>query len=242
MFSLKHIIILIISLALIIGLFIATKNLSLKKLTKITFIIGIISEFIKVFFYTIKNEATLGGYLPKTDIPLQLCSIQILLLGIVFLSKKESTKRFLYSFMYPTCLFGGIAAILIPVYSALNHWVITFQYFIYHIVIIVYALNLIRSDEFKLEVKDYINCLLGLLLMMFIAIYANSIIYTPENQVNFMYVVRPAQKGLPFLTDKYGWLVYISHYFSLVLIIATLCYIKPIINYIKSKLKNKKDL
>jgi hypothetical protein len=76
--------------------------------------------------------------------------------------------------------------------------------------------------------------------MMFVAIYVNSIIFTPENQVNFMYVVRPAQKGLPFLTDKYGWLVYISHYFILVLTIATLCYIKPIVKTIKTKLNKTK--
>ena len=240
MFSLKHVIILAVSLALIIGLFIATKKFSLQKLTKYAFIIGVISEIIKVFFYTIRNEASLGGYLPKNDLPLQLCSIQIILLGLVLITKKESTKRFLYSFMYPTCLFGGIAALLIPAYSALNHWIITFQYFIYHIVIIVYALNLIRSDEFKLEIKDYVNCLLGLLLMMFVAVYANSIIFTPENQVNFMYVVRPPQEGLPFLTNKYGWLVYISHYFLLVLIVASLCYIKPIVRSLKNKLSSNK--
>ena len=123
MFSLKHIIILIISLVLIISLFIATKKFSLQKLTKYAFIIGIISEFVKVFFYTIRNEASLGGYLPKSDLPLQLCSIQIILLGLVLITKKDNTKRFLYSFMYPTCLVGGIAALLIPAYSALNHWV-----------------------------------------------------------------------------------------------------------------------
>ncbi len=241
MFETKHIIILIISLALIVGLFFLTKNISLQKLSKILFGVGIISEVVKVFFYIIKNEPEFGGYLPKGDLPFQLCSIQILLIAIVCLSKKETTKRFIQSFMYPTCLFGGIAAILIPTYSSLNFWVITIQYFVYHIAIIVYALNLIRSKEFKFELKDYFNCLIGLVFMLFLAIYLNSMLYDPESLVNFMYVVRPPQENLPFLNNNNGWLVYISHYALLVITIATLCYIKPIVNAIRNKAKTKKQ-
>ena len=75
---------------------------------------------------------------------------------------------------------------------------------------------------------------------MFFAIYINSIVYDGSDKINFMYVVSPPVDGLPFLTEKYGWFVYIMHYACLVLFCVTMCYIKPIITAIKEKLNNKK--
>ena len=70
---------------------------------------------------------------------------------------------------------------------------------------------------------------------MFFAIYINSIVYDGVSNINFMYVVSPPQSGLPFLTEKYGWLVYIVHYAFTVLFGITICYIKPIIAAIKAR-------
>ena len=53
------------------------------------FTIGIISEIIKVVYYIVRNESTHGGYLPKTDLPFHLCSIQIIFLAILHYSKNE---------------------------------------------------------------------------------------------------------------------------------------------------------
>ena len=75
---------------------------------------------------------------------------------------------------------------------------------------------------------------------MFVAIYINSIIADGSNNINFMYVVSPPQSGLPYLTEKYGWLVYIVHYACLILFALTMCYIKPIIVAIKEKASAKK--
>ena len=52
--------------------------------------------------------------------------------------------------MVPSCLIGGAAALLIPTTSAMNYWIITFQYFIYHIMIIVFAINTQDLDTRKL--------------------------------------------------------------------------------------------
>ena len=75
---------------------------------------------------------------------------------------------------------------------------------------------------------------------MFFAFYINSIVYDGVSNINFMYVASPPQSGLPFLTEKYGWLVYIVHYAFLVITCVTLCYIKPIVLAIKSRF-GKKD-
>jgi hypothetical protein len=239
-FGVKHLIIVGVCVALIIGLFILSRRLEFSTVCKIMFYVGIVSETIKIFYYIIRNEGTHGGVLPKTDLPFHLCSIQILFIAVVNFSKNESLKRFLLSFMYPSCLIGGIAAILIATNSSLNGmWLITAQYFLYHVSIVVLALNICTRKERKLELADYFNCLKFLLILMFASVYINSIVDDGSGKINFMYVVSPPQDGLPFLNENHGWLVYIAHYACLILFCLTMCYIKPIIVGIKTKLAKK---
>jgi len=139
--------------------------------------------------------------------------------------------------MLPCCLFGGISAILIPTYSALNFWVITIQYFSYHICLTVFALHLLTNKEFKWTAKDYVHCLIFLVCTLLFAIYMNSIVDDGTGVVNFMYVVAPPQDGLPYLNKDHGWLSYMLKYALLVIVCVTLCYIKPIITWIKEKCK-----
>ncbi|MBQ7408772.1 MAG: YwaF family protein [Clostridia bacterium] len=241
-FGTKHLIIVAICLLLIIGGFLVAKKWKEEKLLKVMFYIGLASETIKIFYYIIQNEATHGGALPKTDLPFHLCSIQILFVLVLNFSKNEKIKSFLRSFMYPSCLIGGAAAILIATNSSLNGtWVITTQYFVYHCAIMVMALHFCTNKERKLMVNDYFNCLKFLVILMFVSIYINSMLYDGVNNINFMYVVSPPQSGLPFLNENHGWLVYIIHYACLILICVTLCYIKPIIVAIKQRRISKKQ-
>lgn len=235
-FGTKHIILLAISIILIILLFIFSKKISLKQAIKVMMSIGIVSEIIKVTYFIVTNEDTAFGYLPKTDLPFHLCSIQILLIFIAYFTKNENVKNNILGFMLPTCLFGGIAALLLPTVSSRNGFlIITVQYFGYHLSIVTFALYLFRTNEIKWEIKNYFNTLKLLALIGFGAIYLNSIIYDENNKVNFMYVVRPPVDNLPYLNNEHGWLVYIIHYAILAVILITLCYIKPIIKAIKKE-------
>ncbi|MBO5374536.1 MAG: YwaF family protein [Clostridia bacterium] len=240
LFGTKHIILIIASVALIVGLYIASRRLDFQTICKILFYVGIVSEIVKIFYYILANEDKYGGILPKTDLPFHLCSIQIIFIAIINISKNEKLKRFIMSFMLPSCLFGGIAAILIATDSARNSWVITIQYFLYHIALVIFALHLFTSKEIKLNIKDYFSCLKFLLIIMFFAIYVNSILYDGNPNINFMYVVSPPQSGLPYLNEEKGWLVYIIRYAILVIVAVTLCYIKPIIVAIKDKISKSK--
>ena len=238
-FGTKHLIIEAICMVLIVALTILSKKLSFEKLCRVLLYIGIVSEITKIFSYICANEDTHHGVLPKTDLPFHLCSIQIIFILIINISQNEKLKRFILSFMYPSCLIGGLAAIFIATNSSLNSWGITIQYFFYHVAIVVFALNLMIRKDFKHTISDYFSCLKFLLAVMFFAFYINSIVYDGVSNINFMYVVSPPQDGLPFLTKDYGWLVYISHYAFLVITCVTLCYIKPIVTAIKSKASDK---
>lgn len=240
-FGVKHLIIVTVCVLLIVGLFIGSKKLKFTDVCKIMFYVGIVSEAVKIFYYIVQNESTHGGILPKTDLPFHLCSIQILFIAVVNFTKNEKLKRFLLSFMFPSCLLGGIAAILIATSSSLNGtWVITAQYFLYHVAIVVLALNICTNKEMQLTIKDYFSCLKFLVGLMFFAVYVNSIVYDGVSNINFMYVASPPQSGLPFLNENHGWLVYIAHYACLIVFCVTACYLKPIITAVKAKLAAKK--
>ncbi|MBR2467452.1 MAG: YwaF family protein [Clostridia bacterium] len=239
LFGLKHIILIVVSIALIVGLYLGARKLKFETVCKSLFYVGIVSEIVKIFYYIIANEAKYGGVLPKTDLPFHLCSIQIIFIMIVNFTKNEKLKKILLSFMLPSCLFGGIAAILIPTGTALNSWVITVQYFLYHIAIVVFSLYLFTSKDFKKEFKNYVYCLEFLLGLMFFSIYINSVLYDGVSNINFMYVVSPPQSGLPYLNEDKGWLVYILRYALLIIVCVSACYIKPIVQTIKAKWFNK---
>ena len=239
-FGTKHLILVAISALLIVGLFWLSRKWKLERICRVMFYVGICSETVKIFYYIIQNEAKYGGILPKTDLPFHLCSIQILFVAVVTFANSPRLKRFLLSFMFPSCLLGGIAAILIATQSSLNGmWIITAQYFLYHIAIVVMALHIGTNKELRLTVKDYFSCLKLLGILFFFATYVNSIVYDGVSNINFMYVSSPPQSGLPYLNEDHGWLVYIVHYAALVLLCVTLCYVKPILVAIKTRLGKK---
>ena len=248
MFSLKHILLIAACTAVCALMCVLLRRLELKKWYRLLLYVGIVSETIKVFSFILENEKVYGGYLPKTDLPFHLCSVQIIFIALLNFTKSEKLHRTLTAFMLPTCLVGGLAAILIPTYSSLNMPVVTFQYFTYHTVLVAYAVCLLlKSKEIGWTVKDYATALKMLAFMGFIAIYANSMIYdvveyTVENgekavsyvtRVNFMYVADPPVSGLPFLNKDHGWLVYFCHLACTGVIAVTLCYIGPIVKAIR---------
>ena len=111
LFGTKHLILVAISLILVAVGFIFSKKLSFKTMTRVMLYIGLISETIKIFYYIITNEDKFGGVLPKSDLPFHLCSIQILFIVLLNISENEKLKSMLTSFMMPSCLVGGLAAL-----------------------------------------------------------------------------------------------------------------------------------
>lgn len=239
LFGTKHLILLAVCAAAIVAAYFLARKWPLEKLIKCLFSIGVVSEIIKVFYYIIANEATYGGILPKTDLPFHLCSIQILFLAILQWSNSRKIRDLLLSFMIPSCLLGGIAALLIATTSSLNGgWILTLQYFGYHCAIVAFALILMTSHALELTVKHYVNCLKFLVGLMLFAIYINSILYDGNAKINFMYVASPPQDGLPWLNEEQGWLVYILRYMILVVTCVTLCYLRPILRAIRERVGN----
>lgn len=236
LFGYKHIILIILSIIVIVLGYIFSRKAKFNKLVLSIFSIGIISETIKILYYTIQNESNYvdAAYLPKSDLPFHLCSIQIVFIAILHYSKNEKIKRLLMSFMLPSCLIGGIAALLIPPYTPRNGlWIISLQYFGYHCAIIVFALNLLLRKEMNWKLKDILNCFKILGLFGFLSIYINSMLYDGVSNINFMYTAKPPQDNLPYLNLDQGWFMYIIKYALLAVVAILGCYSKTIIDAVK---------
>ena len=86
-FETKHLIIVAICAVLIVALSILSKKMNFTMICKTMLYIGIVSEIIKIFYYIVQNEKTHGGVLPKSDLPFHLCSIQIIFIVLLNISK-----------------------------------------------------------------------------------------------------------------------------------------------------------
>ena len=102
-----------------------------------------------------------------------------------------------------------------------------------------FSMHLLLSKEFTLTLSDYWKSLLFLLAIALVAIYINSILNDYIHNINFMYVVNPPADNLPILNKNHGWIGYIISYGTIAILAISLCYIRPLIIYIKNK-KNKK--
>lgn len=89
LFGTKHLLILAVcALAVCLGV-IAVRKWPLRRMCRVLLHIGVVSEITKVIYYILANEAKYDGILPKSDLPFQLCSLQILFSLIFVCTEKE---------------------------------------------------------------------------------------------------------------------------------------------------------
>lgn len=133
-----------------------------------------------------ENAELLLPYLPLNHLPLHFCSIQIILIIAAKLMKNEKRREKLLAFMAPTCVLGGAAALILPSIFSTTISVeqaftslVSYQFFIFHTMIISLGLIIIKSDSVEWSMKHFKNTLLIVYLFGIISIYLNSIFASP---------------------------------------------------------------
>ena len=144
------------------------------------------------------------------------------------------------AFMYPTCLLGAIMALAmpsifttsIPVEKAFVS-MISYQFFIFHAMLIALALIIAMSGEVKWEKKHIKTTLLITFVLGFVSIYVNSILASPtyvdgklvsvDFWPNFFFTYQNPI-GL-HLTEKWQWLLYLAIIACLTIVLVTICYL-----------------
>jgi len=242
MFSVSHIVFFIIFMVISIAaaILVSKKFGWTKKVLYVACALAIISEVTKVFYLI--EETPYGFYLAPEFLPFNLCSIQIIFIFMLTFSNNEKFKKVLMAFMYPTLLGGGIMALLIPT-TSVNHGfftIISFQFWIYHGMLIFLALYMIITRRSVFSIKSYFIALAMMAGALIFAIYLNSAFGNYAAEVNFFFVARPPLDDLPILNFNHGWVVYILHLIWLAILLVSLAYLPVFIKAYKEWRKKRR--
>lgn len=246
MFTWRHFVWLgICAAGIIISIVLYRKNRpSLNKVLNIACAICVYSEISKVIstieMVPSSNGSMIHPYIPTNHLPLHLCSIQIILIFLVRFTSNMKLRESVLAFMYPTCLLGAIMALAmpsifttsIPVEKAFVS-MISYQFFIFHAMLIALALIIAMSGEVKWEKKHIKTTLLITFVLGFVSIYVNSILASPtyvdgklvsvDFWPNFFFTYQNPI-GL-HLTEKWQWLLYLAIIACLTIVLVTICYL-----------------
>jgi len=240
MFSIGHILFIVICLPLAIGLaiFCAKKFGWNKRVLYAVLGIAIASEITKVFFFMQKmpmtdvhgNETGHGYFLAPDQLPFMLCSIQIIFILLITFVKNKKFLTVLMAFMFPTLIGGGAMAFVVP-NNPVNFGfgsVIAFQFFIYHAMLVFLGIYMYLTKPVDFTIKSYFTAYLVLLVVAFLMIYVNSALGGPDKNTNFMYVVRGPMEGtsvdFPYMNTNHGWYVYMLQMASMAVLWFTILY------------------
>ena len=241
MFTLNHFLWLGICAAAIAALLLFDKfrGISYNALINITVIGSTVSECVKIFCSMIEGAGG-GMHLDPGDLPFHLCSIMIFLFyALKYFVKKEDTRERLIGFMVPVAILGGIMASLIPTLGVSFTIVQVYQYFLYHAMLIFFAIYSIKHKLVRWSFAVLLRNLRYLGAVIFFATIMNSMIYESYNDVNFFFLVKPPMENLPILNLDNGWAAYISA--LAVVAITLLSLLHAILIFIQYKSDNKEN-
>ena len=259
----NHFIFLGICIVIIVASLILLKkyNVPFNTVLNIMLVAAVISELVKISEYIVpyyEEGQMVGVYFEKGGLPFHLCSIQIIFLFLVKISKEGSFKNKLLAFQYPTAFLGALLAIMLATIDIEFDRPLAYQYFLYHACLLVYGLYIPISKVVKIDTKMFINtcvCLVGLFI---VSIYINGLIGVPSQDVLnltgevigqteaihvwFFYSTRPPIDNLPILNLNNGWFAYILTILLIGIIAVTIVHIPFLVKDHKEKKQAKKEV
>ena len=259
MFTMGHIIWLAICLMSGVGAFwyLKKNKPALEKVLSVACVGCVISELVKTFSVLQMVPSADGSamhlYLEMHHLPLHLCSIQIAMIFYARFSKNKANRETVLAFMYPTCAIGAFLALMMPsIFTADTSVADAFlrahpyQYFLYHVMLVVLGLYIAVSGEVDIKPKHYRSTMAILSVLAFASIYFNSMFAAPtyvngelvsvDMSTNFFFT-QEAPLGIA-LTEKWHWFVYLAVIASLGVVLIGLFYLP----FFRKARKEKKEI
>lgn len=179
-FSLSHIIAILIIITILILLFIfkskINNNLIIKKLIYILVPVIVLLSYLILFFWLIYNN--IFDY--KTDLPVQLCDITFILSGVLFLTRNKTV----FEIVYFIGIASSIQAIVTPaLYYGFPHYIF-FMFFTGHGLVIFSALYFIFVEKLKPTISSIIKAFLYLNIITLFVVSINILLKT-----NYMFLL-----------------------------------------------------
>ena len=246
MFTIRHFIWIAICIVLII-LFLSLyekKKPDLQTVLTYCSWVCIASELVKIFsvirMVPSTNGTVMYPYIEMNHLPLHLCSIQILLIFYTRYTKNRAMRESILAFMYPSCLLGATAALLMPsifrtsisVEQAFTH-PLSYQTFLYHTMLIILAVCIARSGEIHWQWKHVFNTFRIAAIAGIVSVYVNSMLASPtyvdgklvsvDFWTNFMFTY-DNPLGIP-MTKITHWYLYLVILCAAVAVLVILCFL-----------------
>ena len=258
MFGKGHVIFIIISVILILcGTAVCfAKNPPVEKVLKTGFCLAAAMEVFKMLLslkmVPIVEPVITGGefmyretgkyspYIMAEHLPFELCSFQILFMLLAVVIKDETWKKRLYSVIYGTALIGGTVAILLSSIASEYDSAAAFlssprawEFFIYHIMIIVIALYIGFGKESTIRFTDCKWMIAAVALLDYTSFYLNSMLSVPAYQndrlIGLEYAVNFfSSYNNPFgivVSEKWQYLIYLAIRISVAVAVILLVYL-----------------
>lgn len=242
MFTGNHFIWIAICLVIIGALtFCSTKfNFSFRTSAFIMAGVSLASELSKVFShmnYVNGVNVSDGMVIDAGALPLHICSIFIFLFFWLPFSKESKFRKYIINFFIPIGLIGATLSILMATSGVNFAKPFAYQCFIYHAVIIWYAIYLIQSKNTDLGIKSWITNLISTFALAIVMIWVNGLLAVYDT--NFLFVVRPPVDNLPILNLNNGWYAYFFTLVAIGFVGITLVHLPSMIIEIKNNKKAK---
>ena len=194
-------------------------------------------------------------YLELAHLPFHLCSAQIALIFYARYAKDGPARTAVLAFMYPSCLIGALMAIVIATtfgssadFAEAFLRPLTYQYFLYHTMLVVLGLYIPLSREVELRPRHYLSTMAIVVAAGFVSFYLNSAFAVPvysagellsvEYTTNFLYTFAPPVDFIR-LTEPWHWYVYVLALGALAALLVALLYI-PVFRRAKSSARGEK--
>ena len=242
MFTGNHFIWIVICLVIIGALtFCSTKfNFSFRTSAFIMAGVSLVSELSKVFShmnYVNGVNVSDGMVIDAGALPLHICSIFIFLFFWLPFSKESKFRKYIINFFIPIGLIGATLSILMATSGVNFAKPFAYQCFIYHAVMIWYAIYLIQSKNTDLGIKSWITNLISTFALAIVMIWVNGLLAVYDT--NFLFVVRPPVDNLPILNLNNGWYAYFFTLVAIGFVGITLVHLPSMIIEIKNNKKAK---
>lgn len=192
MFTWRHLLWLVICAGMVFMIvrYYSKKGPDLSKVLTSALVVAVASEITKVMgvieLVPSSSGELLRPYLPLNHLPLHFCSIQVVLIAVAKLTGNAKRRETLLAFMAPTCVLGGSFALLMPSIFTTTISVeqaftspMSYQFFIYHSMIIALGLIITLSGEIDWSMKHFRNTTLDVFLLAFASMYLNSMFASP---------------------------------------------------------------
>lgn len=256
MFSLPHLTWLAVCVPFIIvsTVLLRKYNPPFKKVMSWACIAAVIAELVKTFSVMELVPSADGShyymFMETNNLPLHLCSIQIIFIFYCRFAKDSKAKEILYAFMYPTCAIGALIALMLPsiftggvTFTKAFLTAQPYEYFLYHSVLVILGFHIYHSKKDVLRPKHYFTSLGCLGALAFISLYLNSMFANPiyengklisvERTPNFFFTYRFVI-DLKF-TEIWQWYLYLAAIFAVACVLLALFYIPVFVRYFKEK-------